>query len=162
MKRSWLLLSILLILSGSVSRGQSFDWNLRGGLNLMNSKTSGEDLSLLYHFGGQAGLRIANFGFYGEALYSMHENQYGGDPVAYLIPAIVVKGFLRKIIFVEFGGALLTRSGSSDSTNDTLNPDGDPFMLAGMGAHISKVEISLRSVAKQSYGVIQATIALKF
>lgn len=131
----------------------------------MKSHTSGKDVSILYHAGMQAGIRIASFGFYGEALYSMHENQYdGGDPVAYFTPAIIGKIYWHKFIFMELGGTLLSKIGDSGINNDILNPDGKVFMIVGFGAHISKIELSLRSVVKQSqsYGVIQVTAALKF
>jgi hypothetical protein len=129
----------------------------------MKSRTSGKEITLLYHAGAQAGIRIAHWGFYGEALYSIHENQYDGkDPVAYFIPSVIVKGFWRKFIFVEVGGALLSKIGDSGVKDDIFNPDGKPFMLAGFGAHFSKIELSLRSIAKQSYGVIQITGAVKF
>jgi hypothetical protein len=57
----------------------------------MKSKTSGKDVSVLYHAGLQAGIRIARLGFYDEALYSMFENQYGGDPIGYFAPLIIFK-----------------------------------------------------------------------
>ncbi len=162
MKKLLLVIFLIVLVSVGEADGQSFDWNLRGGLNLMNSKTSGQDISLLYHAGIQAGIRIASLGFYGEALYSMHENQYGGDPVAYFAPAILGKGFLKKIIFVEFGGTMLSIIGDSGIDNDILNPDGKLFMFAGLGLHFSKIEISMRSTVKQSYGVVQATAAIRF
>ena len=162
MKKILFAMFIIVIFLNGRMAGQSFDWNLRGGLNLMNSKTSGEDLSLLYHAGIQAGIRVASFGLYGEVLYSMHENQYGGDPVAYFAPALLGKFYLKKFIFVEFGGTMLSIIGDSGVDNDILNPDGKLFMFAGLGAKISKIELSLRSTVKQSYGVIQLTAALRF
>jgi hypothetical protein len=164
MKKS-LLLSILVVFGclGNLS-GQSFDWNIRGGLNLMKSATSGKSISLLYHGGFQAGVRITNFGFYGEAVYSMNENQYGGDPVSYLIPSLVIKGFWRKHMFVEFGGSFLSKVGDSGHEPDDLNPDNRPLFLAGLGAQFSKVQISLRSTAQTSaaYVIMQLTAAIKF
>jgi hypothetical protein len=165
MKKLLFTTLMIVFVSGVISYGQSFDWNIRGGLNLMNSRTSGKDLSLLYHAGIQAGVRITNFGFYGEAVYSMHENKYRGDPIAYFLPAIIVKGFWRKSIFVQVGGTLLNKIGDSGVANDDLNPDGKLFMIAGFGAHISKIELSLRSIVnpnQSSYGVIQITAAFKF
>jgi len=70
------------------SAGQSFDWNIRGGINIMNDKTPGKDVAVLFHAGAEAGIRIANFGFYGEILYSVHANQYGGDPVMQVTAAV--------------------------------------------------------------------------
>jgi hypothetical protein len=52
--------------------------------------------------------------------------------------------------------------GDSGVDNDILNPDGKLFMFAGLGAKISKLELSARSTVKQSYGVIQITAAFKF
>lgn len=142
--------------------GQSFDWNIRGGFNLMNSKSSDTDLSVLYHAGLQAGVKITNTGLYGEVTYSLHADQYGGEPVAYLIPAVLAKAYTLRFIFVEFGGAYLSRQGDSGVDPDIKNPDEKLFVLAGLGIHVSKLELSLRAVSRQSYGVIQLTAALKF
>lgn len=142
--------------------GQSFDWNIRGGFNLMNSKSTGTDLAVLYHGGLQAGVRITNIGLYGEVTYSVHADQYGGDPIAYLIPAVVAKAYTFRFVFVEFGGAYLSKQGDSGVDPDIKNPDEKLFVLAGLGVHVSKIEVSLRAVSKQSYGVIQLTAALKF
>lgn len=158
-----ILFTILMLLFAiSYSTGQSFDWNIRGGINIMDSKTSGKDVSVLYHAGTEAGVRIANFGFYGEALYSVHENQYGGDPVAYFVPAIVMKGYMRKISFVEMGGALALKMGDSGVTNDTKNPESMVYLFAGLGLHISKFDLSFRANLKQSYAIMQVTAAVKF
>ena len=162
MRKIIFALLVIFTISGTLTFGQSFDWNLRGGINIMNSKTSGQDLSALYHAGFQAGVRVASFGLYGEALYSLHENQYGGDPVAYFAPAVLGKFYLKKILFLEFGGTLLSIIGDSGIDNDILNPDGELFMFAGLGAKVSKLELSLRSTVKQSYRVIQITAAFKF
>jgi hypothetical protein len=154
---------MLLFITISYSAAQSFDWNIRGGINIMDAKTSGKDVSVLFHAGAEAGIRIANFGFYGEALYSVHENQYdGGDPVAYFVPAIVMKGYMRKILFGEMGGALISKIGDSGVTNDTLNPESMVYLFAGLGLHVSKFELSMRANLKQSYSVMQATIAVNF
>jgi hypothetical protein len=162
MRKLLLTLFMIVIVSGGISFGQSFDWNLRGGLNLMKSHTSGKDVSFLYHAGFQAGIRMASFGFYGEALYSMLENQYGGNPIGYFAPSVIVKVFWKKFIFTEIGGTLLSKSGDSGVNNDILNPDGKVFMMAGLGAHFSKFELSLRTTVQQSYVILQATAAVKF
>jgi len=130
----------------------------------MKSHTAGKDVSVLYHIGLQAGIRVASFGFYGEALYSLNEDQYGGDPITYFIPSLVVKGYWQKHLFVEIGGSYLSKTGESNITNDILNPDGKVFMLAGLGVKISKLEISVRTIVKQSvtYGLMQVTAAVKF
>jgi len=164
MKNTLLTLLMIVLVSSGTTFGQTFDWNVRGGLNLMKSRTTGKDVSVLYHVGLQAGIRIASFGFYGEALYSMNENQYGGDPVSYFIPSLIVKGYWQKHIFVELGGSYLSKTGDSGVKDDLLNPDGKVYMLEGLGAKISKLELSLRTLVKQSqpYGIIQLTAALKF
>lgn len=167
MKKLSLLLLLVLFVSTGINLGQSFDWNIRGGLNIMNSKSSDEDVALLYHAGIQAGVRITSFGFYGEAVYSMNEDQNkGGDPVGYFMPALLIKGYWRKLLFIEFGGAYLSKIDDSNSTNivgeDVLNPDNEIAMLAGLGLHLSKFELSFRSTTKQSYGIIQVTAAIKF
>ena len=166
MKKISLNLLLIFIMATGISYGQSFDWNIRGGLNVMNAQGDDEDLALLYHFGAQAGVRITSFGFYGEALYSMNEDQNGGDPVAYFIPAILTKGYWRKLLFIEFGGAFLSKLDDSNKLDsgeeDILNPDNDIFMLAGLGLHLSKFELSVRTTTKQSYGIIQVTAAVKF
>lgn len=128
----------------------------------MDSKTSGKDVAVLYHAGAEAGIRIANFGFYGELLYSLHENQNGGDPVAYFIPAIVMKGYPRKLFFAEMGGAILKMAGDEGATSGSLNPDGIAYVFAGLGLHVSKFELSFRANLKQSYPVMQVTAALSF
>jgi hypothetical protein len=164
MKKLLSALFIVIIFSGSAAFGQSFDWNLRGGLNLMKAHGTHKDPAVLYHLGAQAGVRIASFGFYGEALYSMNENQYGGSSVAYFIPSLLGKIFWQKHMFMELGGSMLSKIGDSGVADDILNPDGDLFMLVGFGAHFSKVQLSLRGIMKPStsYGVIQLTAAVKF
>ncbi len=152
---------LLLFISAGFLAGQSFNWNIRGGINIMDSKSSGKDVAILYHAGTQAGIRIANFGFYGELLYSVHENQDGGDPVPYIIPAIVMKGYPRKIFFAEMGGAILKMAGNSSATSGSLNPDGIAYLFAGLGLTVSKVELSFRANLKQSYPVMQVTAAVK-
>jgi hypothetical protein len=161
MKKFSFIILLLFITVGFLA-GQSFDWNIRGGINIMDSKTSGKDIAILYHAGAEAGIRIANFGFYGELLYSVHENQYGGDPLPYFVPAIVMKGYPRKIFFAEMGGAILKMAGDSGVANDTLNPDGMAYVFAGLGLHLSKFELSFRANLKQSYPVIQVTAAVNF
>ena len=161
MKKISFIILLLFIYAGFLA-GQSFDWNIRGGINIMDSKTSGKDVAILYHAGAEAGLRIANFGFYGELLYSVHENQNGGDPVAYIIPAIVMKGYPRKILFAEMGGAILKMADGSDAISGSHNPDGIAYVFAGLGLHISKFELSFRANLKQSYPVMQVTAAVKF
>jgi hypothetical protein len=153
------LVSVLAVIA---SFGQSFDWNARGGLNLMNSKSDDKNLAVLYHFGVQAGVRITNFGIYGEALYSLNEDQYGEEPIAYFIPSVLGKGYFLKFVFVEFGGSYLLKIGDSGVDPDVSNPDKTIMPFAGLGAHFSKVEVSLRSVVKQSYGLIEITAAIKF
>lgn len=165
MRKSLIITALLVFACLNEAYGQSFDWNIRGGLNLMKAQTSGKDLSILYHAGLQAGVRITSFGFYGEAVYSMHENQYsGGEPIGYLIPSLVVKGFWRKHLFAEFGVSYLSKIGDSGHDPDTMNPDKKAFMMAGLGAQFSKFQLSLRSTVKPStsYGVIQLTGAFSF
>jgi hypothetical protein len=164
MKKLLSSLFVIFIFSGCVTFGQSFDWNLRGGLNLMKAHGTHKDPAVLYHLGAQAGIRIASFGFYGEALYSMHENQYGGSSIAYFVPSLLGKIFWQKHMFMELGGSMLSKIGDSSVTEDILNPDKKLFMLVGFGAHFSKIQLSLRGIMKpsQSYGVIQLTAAVKF
>jgi hypothetical protein len=162
MRKFILALYIIGIVSKGLTYGQSFDWNLRGGLNLMKSLEEGKDVSLLYHAGLQAGVRIASFGIYGEALYSVLENQYGGDPVSYIAPSLIIKTYLKKFVFVEIGGTYLLKNSDSGVENDILNPDGDILMAGGLGFKISKLEISFRASFKESYTVLQATAAIKF
>lgn len=164
MKKISSSLFLIFIFSGCVTFGQSFDWNLRGGLNLMKAHGTHKDPAVLYHLGAQAGIRIASFGFYGEALYSMHENQYGGSSVAYFVPSLLGKIFWQKHIFMELGGSMLSKTGDSGVADDILNPDKKLFMLVGFGAHFSIIQLSLRGIMKpsQSYGVIQLTAAVKF
>ena len=164
MRKKILILFIVIIVSGEKTFGQSFDWNVRGGVNLMKARTTDKDVAVLYHLGLQAGVRITSFGFYGEALYSMNEDQYGGDPISYFIPSLIVKGYWQKHIFVELGGSYLSKTGDSGVADDLLNPDGKVCMLVGLGARISKLELSLRTIVKQSasYGVIQVTAAFRF
>ncbi|OFY61836.1 MAG: hypothetical protein A2V64_08310 [Bacteroidetes bacterium RBG_13_43_22] len=158
-----LLFSVLMLLiTINYSFSQSFDWNIRAGINIMDSKTSGKDVSVLYHAGAEAGVRITNFGFYGEALYSAHENQYGGDPVGYFVPAILMKGYMRKILFGEMGGALALKIDDSGIPDDTRNPESIFYAFAGMGLHISKFDLSFRANLKQSYAIMQVTAAVKF
>jgi hypothetical protein len=161
-----LFVTILVALAcGRNLYGQSFDWNIRGGLNMMRSYTSGQKVALLYHAGAQAGVRITNFGFYGEAVYSLNENQYADhDPVGYLIPSLVVKGFWRKHLFVEFGGSFLSKVGDSGVDPDEMNPDNKLFFMAGLGTQFSKLQISMRSTAQSStsYVILQLTAAVKF
>ena len=155
---------LLTLLFSSQAIGQSFDWNIRGGMNIMNSKTEGKDISLLYHFGAQAGVRITKFGIYGEFLYSMQENQAGieaNPAVAYLNCSLLGKGYLFKSFFVEFGGTYMTMIGDPDDPSE-LNPDKSLMAFGGLGVHFSKIEISLRAGKKQEYVIIQATAAIKF
>jgi hypothetical protein len=165
MRKIVLSLLLIVIVPGGLALGQSFDWNVRGGLNLMKARSEGKNISVLYHLGLQAGIRIASFGFYGEALYSMQEDQYGGDPISYFVPSLIIKGYWQKHIFVEFGGSYLSKTGKSSVMNDDiLNPDGKLLPMVGMGVKISKLELSLRTIIQQSssYGIIQVTAALKF
>ena len=162
MKKSLFLTIMFISVSPGFLFGQSFDWNIRGGLNIMNGQPTGKEVSLQYHAGLQLGVRVTNFGFYGEAVYSIHENQNGGDPVAYFLPALVIKRYIKDFLFVEFGGAFLVKTGDSGVVTEELNPNNKPLLLAGLGTQLSIVELSLRTVAKQSYGVIQVTAAIKF
>jgi hypothetical protein len=155
-------ITLLTLLFTVASFSQSFDWNLRGGLNLMNSKSADKNLALSYHIGAQAGIRITSFGFYGEAAYSLLEDQYGGEPIAYFTPAILLKVQLKRMIFSEIGGMFLSRIDDSDGGTDSLNPDNSVMPFAGLGFNVSRAEISLRSVVKQSYAIIQFTAAVKF
>lgn len=162
MKKPAFIVLMLLCAMSARSFGQSFDWNLRGGLNLMASKNPDKDISLLWHVGGEAGIRITSFGIYGELLYSMNENQDGGDPVAYFVPSIIGKGYWRRSFFVEFGASFPFIADDSEVIENTLNPDGKVFLAAGLGVKVSKLEISMRSTASQSYGVIQLTASVSF
>ncbi len=164
MKKILLTLFVLLLISWGTLFAQSFDWNVRGGVNLMKSYTPGKDVAAHYHLGLQAGIRITSFGFYGEALYSLHEDQYGGDPITYFIPSLIVKGYWQKHLFIELGGSYLSKTGESGVSDDIRNPDGKVCPLGGMGVKFSKLEVSLRTIFNQSisYGVFQITAALKF
>ena len=133
MKRSFFLSILIISVYTGVLYGQSFDWNIRGGLNIMDGQPSDKDISLLYHTGIQAGVRISYFAIYGEGVYSMNENQYGGDPVGYVIPAINIKRYLKKFLFAEFGGGFLIMAGDSGVEDDSLNPDNKPLAMAGLG-----------------------------
>jgi hypothetical protein len=164
MKRVFIILFFAIaFLTGKLS-AQSFDWNLRGGINMMQLKPEGKGLAVLYHAGAQAGIRITSFGFYGEALYSVHEDQNGGDPIPYFVPSLVVKVFLSKLFFVELGGSYMSKI---EETEDPtliydMNPDDKLYMLGGLGAKFSKFQLSLRSTLKQEYGLIQLTAAIRF
>jgi hypothetical protein len=160
--RRILFTALLFSFSLAYSSAQSLDWNLRAGINIMDAKTSGKDISVLFHAGAQAGVRITNFGFYGELLYSMNENQYPGDPVSYFIPSIVMKGYMRRLVFAEMGAGVLLKAGDSGVTDDTLNPDKSFNPFAGMGVTFSKFEISFRANLKQSYTIMNVTAAVKF
>ena len=163
MKRSFFLSILIISVYTGVLYGQSFDWNVRGGLNIMESKSSDKDISLLYHAGIQAGVRISYFAIYGEVVYSMNENQqYGGDPVGYVIPAINIKRYVKKFLFAEFGGGFLVIAGDSGVDPESLNPNNKPFALAGFGTAFSNFELSLRAMSRSSYGIIQVTAAVKF
>lgn len=162
MRKFLVSLYIAVIVAAGTTYGQSFDWNLRGGLNLMKSLEEGKDVSLLYHAGLQAGIRVASFGFYGEALYSVLENQYGGDPVSYIAPSLIVKTYIKKFIFVEIGGTYLVKNSDSGVEDDILNPDGDILMAGGLGFKVSKFELSFRTTFRESYTILQATAAIKF
>ena len=164
MRKIVLSLLLIVVVPGSIVFGQSFDWNVRGGLNLMKARSEGKNISVLYHLGLQAGIRIASFGFYGEALYSMQEDQYGGDPIGYFVPSLIVKGYWQKHIFIELGGSYLSKTGESGVKNDLFNPDKKLLPMVGMGVKISKLQLSLRTILQQSssYGIIQVTAALKF
>ncbi len=141
---------------------QSFDWNIRGGLNLMNAQPSDGEIFLGYHAGAQAGVRISYYGIYGEALYSVHQNQDGGDPVAYIMPGLNFKRYIKKFLFVELGGSLLIPAGDTDLPDNSLNPENVPVLSAGMGGRFSVLELSLRATSKSGYGVFQVTAALNF
>jgi hypothetical protein len=162
MKKSLLSCFFLLVSAGILS-GQSFDWNIRGGINIMDAKASDKNVSALYHFGAQAGVRITNFGFYGEALYSMHENQNTeGDPVAYFVPGIITKVFAKKFLFAELGGVYMVKTGDSGDSSMDLNPEGVAAFVGGLGFHVSKVQLSFRATVKESYPILQVTAAFKF
>jgi len=162
MKKLIFSLALIAAISLYNINAQSFDWNLRGGVNIQDSKTTGKDIALWYHAGAQAGVRVASLGFYGEALYSIQENQYGGDPVSYFSPAVLMKGFTKKFVFVEMGATMMSLVGDPVVANDILNPDGEIFFFAGLGFKVSRIEISFRSHLKQSYSIIRATAAVKF
>ena len=142
--------------------GQTFDWNIRGGLNVMPSLTSDAEVFLGYHAGVQAGVRVSYWGFYGEGIYSVHANQDGGDPIAYIMPGINIKRYVKQFLFVDFGGALLIVTGDPGLGESTLNPENKPLFMAGLGAKISKFELSFRVLSRSSYAIIQATAAVKF
>ena len=142
--------------------GQTFDWNIRGGLNIMPDLNSDGKVFYGYHAGVQAGVRVSYWGFYGEGIYSLNANQDGGDPVAYIMPGINIKRYLKQFLFVDFGGALLIVAGDPGLSESTLNPENKPLFMAGLGAKISKFELSLRVLSRSSYAIIQATAAVKF
>jgi hypothetical protein len=62
------------------------------------------------------------------------------------------------------GGSYLSKTGESGVQDDIRNPDDTIRPMAGLGVKFSKVELSLRTILKQSgsYGLIQITLALKF
>lgn len=128
----------------------------------MDSKSSGKNVSALYHFGAQAGVRITNFGFYGEAMYSMHENQNtDGEPVAYFVPGIITKVFAKKFLFAELGAVYMAKIGDTGDSSTDLNPGGAGAFVAGLGFHVSKVQLSFRTTVKESYTILQVTAAFK-
>lgn len=162
MKKQVLLSIVVILTFAGVLNGQSFDWNIRGGLNMMNGQPTGKSISLQYHVGVQAGVRITNYGIYGEALYSIHENQDGYDPVSYFMPGIVGKRYWQKFLFVEFGGAFLIMTGEPEIDDPTFNPENKPVFLAGLGTKVSIFEFSLRAISRSEYGIMQVTAAFKF
>jgi hypothetical protein len=165
MKKLFIIACMTFLVYGGQLAGQSFDWNLRGGVNLMKSYTTSKSIAAYYHVGFQAGVRITNWGFYGEMVYSLQENQYQDkSPIAYVNPALVVKGFWRKHIFVEVGACYLNLVGDSGVDPDTRNPDKKGLALAGIGTQFSRFQFSLRSTLQPStsYGVVQLTAAVKF
>jgi len=162
MKRTLCLITLAFLSSTGFLSGQTFDWNIRGGLNLMNGQPSDKKVFLNYHAGVQAGVRVSYYGFYGEAIYSMHQNQDGGDPIAYFMPGIDIKRYLKQFLFVDIGGAFLIMTGEPDLADPTLNPKNKPVYMAGLGAKISMVELSMRAISGSGYAVIQVTGAVKF
>ena len=101
MKKTLITAILFFTVFSFMSKAQSFDWNIHGGLNLMKAKSGDSDLAFYYHAGVQAGVRITNIGLYGELNYSVHEDQYGGDPIPYLIPAALVKAYTLRFVFIE-------------------------------------------------------------
>jgi hypothetical protein len=162
MKRSFCLIILAILTSTGFLYGQTFDWNIRGGLNLMNGQPSDKEVFLGYHAGVQAGVRVSYYGFYGEAVYSVHQNQDGGDPIAYIMPGIDIKRYLKQFLFVDIGGAFLIMTGEPNLADPTLNPENKPVFMAGLGAKISMVELSMRAISGSGYAVIQVTAAVKF
>jgi hypothetical protein len=163
MKRSLCLIILAILTSTGFLYGQTFDWNIRGGLNLMNGQPSDKKVFPGYHAGVQAGVRVSYYGFYGEAVYSVHQNQDGGDPIAYFMPGIDIKRYLKQFLFVDVGGAFLIMTGEPSIADPTLNPENMPVFMAGLGAKISKVELSMRAISGSSgYVVVQVTAAVKF
>jgi hypothetical protein len=92
----------------------------------------------------------------------MHQNQDGGDPIAYFMPGIDIKRYLKQFLFVDIGGAFLIMTGEPDLADPTLNPKNKPVYMAGLGAKISMVELSMRAISGSGYAVIQVTAAVKF
>ena len=163
MKRSLCLIILAILTSTGFLYGQTFDWNIRGGLNLMNGQPSDKKVFPGYHAGVQAGVRVSYYGFYGEAVYSVHQNQDGGDPIAYFMPGIDIKRYLKQFLFVDVGGAFLIMTGEPSIADPTLNPENMPVFMAGLGAKISMVELSMRAISGSSgYVVVQVTAAVKF
>jgi len=76
------------------------------------------------------------------------------------VPAILMKGYPRKILLLEMGGAIAAMAGSSDLADNTLNPDKTAYAFAGLGLHISKFDLSMRTNLKKSYPIIQVTLAV--
>lgn len=163
MKKSLILILLFLSVFTGVVYCQSFDWNIRGGLNFMNAQPSDKEVFFGYHVGAQAGVRISYYGIYAEALYSVHQDQDGGDdPIEYFMPGINVKRYLKKFLFVELGGSLLVPAGDTDLPDNSFNPENQPVISAGLGGRISVVELSLRVSSRSGYGLFQATAALNF
>jgi len=91
----------------------------------------------------------------------MHQNQDGGDPIAYFMPGLILND-TEQFLFVDIGGAFLIMTGEPDLADPTLNPKNKPVFMAGLGAKISMVELSMRAISGSGYAVIQVTAAVKF
>ena len=158
MKRIPVIIALLIIAVSSSA--QDLEFRIRGGVNFQRAIGSDEEFSLYSHIGAMAGIRISTIGFYGEMLYSTHEEANGEGGINYIEPSAIFRYYTFKYMYAEAG---LTYYILAEDVPDGFNsnPDKDPGFFMGLGVSFRRIEVGMRT-STSPFKVVQATASFRF
>jgi len=145
MKKIIITIGILFISLPLLSQGLEF--RLRGGVNMQSASATDNNVSFTLHAGAKAGLRISDLGFYGELLYSKHDNKSWPSAASYLVPAVIFRYYGFRFVYVEAGMPYYLLFGEQPDPSVMEIPDKNIGVYAGVGLVLGKLEIGLRANA---------------